>query len=47
MITVPGDEVADGVAEQRADSGAGRQIGSERKRSTTPLVRSVFSATPE
>jgi hypothetical protein len=28
-------------------SGAGRQIGSERKRSTTPFVTSVFRVTPE
>ena len=40
-------EVADGVAEQRADERRGPPIGSERKRSTTPLVRSVLSATPE
>ena len=42
-----GDEVADAVAEQRADQRRRGPIGRERKRSTTPRVMSVFRATPE
>ena len=42
-----GHEVAHAVAEQRPEQRRGFQIGSERKRSITPFVRSVLIAMPE
>jgi len=47
MITVPATRYRTLSPIRAPTSGEGRQIGSERKRSTTPLVRSVLTAMPE